>query len=329
MSGLAFAALVLCLHITAGESQQFTIIIEHSQINVTAGGEALLSVRPSGNDSSGSWTLNGIIIAQWIGQTEILDPEYTSRAELFTSNRSLLLKSVNSADSGEYRVNMVPNSGSMTSATVTLRVTEPVTRVAVVTNNSTPLENLDTVALSCVASGSVQTRTWFKDNQPIQGNGRIFTSPDKAKLTIISVNRNDVGTYKCIARNSFSSGAGETYVEVYCKYTAKTDGNCTLGSGAIVGILLGLLGMGLIGGVNGWLIARKSDGINDPPQSQDYTSVNSGRKSTVDTNTVNASGTYENLSRNEQGARNDVEDGNSTYTGLVLQDRSVYSGLER
>ncbi|XP_072893336.1 cell adhesion molecule CEACAM15-like [Hemitrygon akajei] len=125
------------------------------------------------------------------------------------------------SDSGEYRVNMVPNTGSMTSAVVTLQVLEPVTGVAVVTNNPTPLENLDTIALSCVASGTVQTRTWFKDNQPIQENGRIFTSPDKAKLTIISVNRNDAGTYKCIASNSFSSGAGETYVPVYYDVTGE------------------------------------------------------------------------------------------------------------
>ncbi|XP_059816892.1 carcinoembryonic antigen-related cell adhesion molecule 1-like isoform X2 [Hypanus sabinus] len=206
MSGLAFAALVLCLHITAGGSQQFTIIIEHSQINVTAGGEALFSVRPSSEVNSGSWIFNGITVAQWIGQTGSVDIAYTSRSELFTSNGSLLLKSVNMSDSGEYRVNMVPTNGSQSSATVTLRVVEPVTRVAVVTNNSTPLENLDTVALSCVASGSVQTRTCFKDDQPIRETGRIFTSPDRAKLTIIRANRNDAGTYKCIARNSFSSG---------------------------------------------------------------------------------------------------------------------------
>ncbi|XP_072893323.1 cell adhesion molecule CEACAM7-like [Hemitrygon akajei] len=328
MSGLAFAALVLCLHIMTGESQQFTIIVEHSQINVTAGADALFSVRPSSSVSSGSWIFKGKAVAQWIGQTGIVDNVYRSRAELFTSNGSLLLKSVNMSDSGEYRVNMVPTSGFQTSATVTLRVTGPgpVTGVAVVTNDSTPLENLDIIALSCVASGTVETRTWFKDNQPIQENGRIFTSPDKAKLTIISVNRNDVGTYKCIASNSFSSDAGQTYVEVYCKYT---DGNCTLGSGAIVGIVLGLLTMGLIGGASGWLIARRTDGIRDPPRSQYVTSINSGRKGTLDTNTVNASGTYENFSRNEQGARNNAEDGNSTYTGLVLGDRSVYSDLKR
>ncbi|XP_072893318.1 cell adhesion molecule CEACAM15-like [Hemitrygon akajei] len=329
MSGLAFAALVLCLHITAGESQQFTIIVEHSKINVTAGGDALYSVLPSFSFSSGSWSFKGKTIAQWISQTAILDTEYTSRAELFTSNGSLLLKSVNMSDSGEYRVNMLPTSGSQISATVTLRVTEPVTRVTVVTNDSTPLENLDTIALSCDASGTVETRTWFKDDQPIQENGRIFTSPDKAKLTIISVNRNDAGTYKCIASNSFSNGAGETYVGVYCGCTAKTDGNCTLGSGAIVGIVLGLLGVGLIGGVSGWLIARKTGGIKDPPQSRYDTSINSGRKGTLDTTTVNASGTYENFSRKEQDARNNAQDGNSTYMGLVLGDRSVYSDLKR
>ncbi|XP_072893237.1 pregnancy-specific beta-1-glycoprotein 1-like [Hemitrygon akajei] len=106
-----------------GESQQLTIIVEHSQINVAAGGDALFSVRPSSSVSSGSWSFKGKTIAQWVSQTEILDNEYRSRAELFTSNGSLLLKSVNVLDSGEYRVNMVPNSGSQPSATVTLRVT--------------------------------------------------------------------------------------------------------------------------------------------------------------------------------------------------------------
>ncbi|XP_072893232.1 uncharacterized protein [Hemitrygon akajei] len=207
---------------------------------------------------------------------------------------------------------------------------ETVSGVAVVTNNSTPLENLDTIALSCDASGTVETRTWFKDDQPIRENGRIIASFDNSKLTIISVNGNDAGTYKCIASNSFSSGAGETDVQVYCGCTApETGDNFTLGAGAIVGIVLGSLAGGLIGGVCAWLFARKIGGIKDPPQSQYDTSIDSGRNSTLDTNTVNASGTYENFSRKEQGARNNAEDENSTYTGLVLGDRSVYGDLKR
>ncbi|XP_062895374.1 carcinoembryonic antigen-related cell adhesion molecule 5-like isoform X2 [Mobula hypostoma] len=559
MSGLPFAALLLCLCITA--------------------------VRPSSKGRSGDWSIYGSLAVWWIDQTVSVDNVYKPRAELFTSNGSLLLKSVNVRDSGEYRVNMVPVSGSQTSATITLRVIEPVsnvtvtsnaarlieyndtvtltclargtavsylwleensmiipggrielsadnstlivsgvlrtdgtftcrannliseitsapfsldvnygpdrphiitepdstlhvagssvsltcftlshpdaelnwqlngahlqsgqllildnisvsqtgrytceaynmltmkknsstreidvyepvTGVTVVANDSTPLENLDTIALSCDASGPVQARAWFKDNQPIQENNRIFTSSGKAKLIIISVNRNDAGTYKCIASNSFSSGSGETYVQVYygpemirivperpvvsntvsnltltcfalsvpwgiyvwyngnnllqtgqelrllsarmvdvgsytCRVTnrvtnrnsnltvhvtaeaPKTDDNITLTAGAIVGIVLGLLGMGLIGGVTGWFIARKTSGIKDPPQSK------SGRKSTLDTNTVNTPQNYENFPRNEQGASHNAQDENSTYMELNLGDRSVYSDLKR
>ncbi|XP_072130954.1 uncharacterized protein [Mobula birostris] len=161
MSGLPFAALVLYLCITTGE---FTILVEFSQINVSVGGGALFSVRPSAVISSGSWIFKGKTIAQWIRHTASFHNAYTLRGVLFTSNGSFLLKSVKMSDTGEYRVNMVPASGTQFSAVVTLRV------------------------------------------------------------------------------------------------FAKRDDNCTPGSGAIVGIVLGLLGMGLIGGVSGWLIARKTGG---------------------------------------------------------------------
>ncbi|XP_072132526.1 cell adhesion molecule CEACAM1-like [Mobula birostris] len=505
MSGLPFAALVLCLCITAGQSQQFTIYVEHSQINVTVGGDALFSVRPSGNVNSGNWVFKGKTVVQWIGKAVFVDNAYTSRAELFISNRSLLLKSVNMSDSGEYRVTMVPVGGSQNSTTVTLRVIEPVSNVTVTSNasslieysdsvaitcfargtevsylwlkenspiipggrfelsadnstlavsgvrrtdgsftcrasnlinsltsapfyldvyygpdrphiltqpasiphvagssitltcftlsrpdaelnwqlsgvhlqsgqllslenisasqtgnytceaynmftmrksaaskeinvfepvtgvtvvayDSTPLENLDTIALSCDASGTVQTRTWFKDNQSIQEDGRIFTSPDKAKLIIINGNRKDAGTYKCIASNSFSSGAGETYVQVY---SPKAVDNITLTPGAIVGIVLGLLGVGLIGGASGWFIARKTGGIKNAPQSQYETAIDSGRKSTSDTKTANAPRTYENFRSNEQGTSNNAQDESSIYMELNLGERSVYSDLKR
>ncbi|XP_072893202.1 cell adhesion molecule CEACAM7-like [Hemitrygon akajei] len=320
MAGLSFLAFVLCLFIPAGQSQNFTIHVEHNRINVPEGGDAFFSVRPSAGVSRVIWFVKDETIASW--KIQNVTKEYTSRAELLASNGSLLLKSVNSADSGEYRVDMLPTSGSETSAFVTLQVLETVSGVAVVTNNSTPLENLDTIALSCDASGTVETRTWFKDDQPIRENGRIVASFDNSKLTIISVNGNDAGTYKCIASNSFSSGAGETDVQVYCGCTApETGDNFILGAGAIVGIVLGSLAGGLIGGVCAWLFARKIGGYcrrslfcrsgilegltgtgdrNKLHKPELEETGESGITGTLDTNTVNASGTYENFSRKEQ-----------------------------
>ncbi|XP_059819142.1 uncharacterized protein LOC132390545 isoform X3 [Hypanus sabinus] len=89
----------------------------------------------------------------------------------------------------------------------------------------------------------------------------------------------------------------------------------------MVGIVLGFIGVGLIGGVSGWLIARKTGGIKDPPQSKLDTSINSGRTSPLDTETVNASPNYENFPRNEQDTSNNAEDGNSTYTMTSLVNR--------
>ncbi|XP_072893229.1 cell adhesion molecule CEACAM5-like [Hemitrygon akajei] len=329
------------------------------------------------------------------------------------SGQEVILDNITVSHTGKYTCEAYNSVTKRNNASTTeIIVFGPVTGVAVVTNDSTPLENLDTIALSCDASGTVETRTWFKDDQPIQENGRIFTSPDKAKLTIISVNRNDAGTYKCIASNSFSNGAGETYVQVYygpekvrivpkrpvvsniasnltlacfalsvpwgeytwyngnnllqtgqeltlvsvssvdvgsytCRVTngvtnrnsyltvhvtaqaTKTDDNITLTTGAIVGIALGLLGMGLIGGVSGWLIARKTGRVKKSPPPQYETSSNFGRNGTLDTNTVNVSPSYVNFPRNEQGANNNVQGERHTYMTLNLGDRSAYSDLKR
>ncbi|XP_072910682.1 pregnancy-specific beta-1-glycoprotein 5 isoform X5 [Hemitrygon akajei] len=213
MSVLLFTALVLCFFIHAGECQQITIIVNDSQINVTAGGEAFFSVRPTVNVSSGSWSFKGKTIAQWIGQSEILDTEYRSRAELFTSNGSLLLKSVRTSDSGEYRVNMLPVSGSQTSATITLKVIELISNVSVNISNSQPTEN-DTVLFTCAAKGTIQRRTWFKDDKLVQSEGRIITSPDNVSLTITGLLRNDTGKYKCNVSNGFSSDSAEIGLQV-------------------------------------------------------------------------------------------------------------------
>ncbi|XP_072893311.1 cell adhesion molecule CEACAM5-like [Hemitrygon akajei] len=295
-----------CLDVNYGPDRPHIITEPDSPFHVAGSTIRLTCFTESRPGAELNWQLNGAHLQS--GQEVILDNITVSHTGKYTCEAYNRVTKRNNASTTE------------------IIVFEPVTGVAVVTNNSTPLENLDTIALSCHASGTVQTRTWFKDDQPIQENGRIFTSPDRAKLTIISVNRNDAGTYKCIASNSFSSGSGETDVQVY---STKTDDNITLTTGAIVGIALGLLGMGLIGGVSGWLIARKTGRVKNSPPPQYETSSNFGRNSTLDTNTVNASPSYVNFPRIEQGANNNVQGEHHTYMTLNLGDRSAYSDRKR
>ncbi|XP_062912736.1 carcinoembryonic antigen-related cell adhesion molecule 6-like isoform X5 [Mobula hypostoma] len=228
MTVLPIAALVLCFFIPAGEglsdhlwsenqqsgeSQQFTITVENSQINKPVGSDALFSVRPSSKVRSGDWSINGTLVVRWIDQTVSADNEYTSRAELFTSNGSLRLKSVNMKDSGEYRVNMIPVSGSQSSATITLKVLEFVSQVTITSNDTTALEN-NTVALTCEANGTIQERTWLKDNKIIPNNSRISMSSNNITLSITRIHRNDAGIYTCVVSNDFSNGSAVIHLKV-------------------------------------------------------------------------------------------------------------------
>ncbi|XP_059814530.1 carcinoembryonic antigen-related cell adhesion molecule 5-like [Hypanus sabinus] len=291
------------LHVSYGPDRPSVITQPHASFYIAGSTIRLTCSTESRPDAELNWEQNGARLQ---------------------SGHEVVLDSVSVAHTGKYTCEAYNTITKRNNASTTeIIVFETVTGVTVVASDPNPLEDPDTITLSCPASGTVQTRTWFKDNQPIQENGRIFTSPDKAKLTIIRANRNDAGTYKCIASNSFSSGAGVTNVQVYYE-------NCTFRAGAIVGIILGLLIMGLVGGFSGWLFAGKAGGLFSiiyPPKSKNGTGRNSGWKSTFDTKTVNSSEYYENVQMDEQGARNNAQDGDSTYTGLILEYRSVYRDL--
>uniref|UniRef100_A0A4W3GBT1 Ig-like domain-containing protein n=1 Tax=Callorhinchus milii TaxID=7868 RepID=A0A4W3GBT1_CALMI len=68
--------------------------------------------------------------------------------------------------------------------------------VTVTQNIPNPIEYTDTVTLTCDVKGTVESRLWFKDERALHSNDRITISQDNATLTIISVTRNDGGTYR-------------------------------------------------------------------------------------------------------------------------------------
>ncbi|XP_067874546.1 carcinoembryonic antigen-related cell adhesion molecule 5-like isoform X1 [Heterodontus francisci] len=192
------------------ESQDFTILIENSRINVTVGGDALFSVKPSAAVKNGNWMFGVKSIGTWIGTGVSLSNEYESRAEIFPTNGSLLLKSVTDSDSGEYTVTMVPNTGSQTTASITLRVLESIIKPVVISNNTHPVERNDTVTLTCSASGPVDSYNWLKGNKIINPGGRIGLSGDNKTLTISGVLRYD-GGFICRAYSAIDERRSEPY----------------------------------------------------------------------------------------------------------------------
>uniref|UniRef100_UPI00398EA647 cell adhesion molecule CEACAM5-like isoform X2 n=1 Tax=Pristiophorus japonicus TaxID=55135 RepID=UPI00398EA647 len=140
---------------------------------------------------------------------------YLNDTSLPQKGQQLIIASITLNDTGKYTCQAFNNLTKRYSAsTKQIAVIEGVSNVTVLANNSNPVESIDTILLTCHASGFVQSRFWFKNNRTIQDNDRIITSPDNVTLTIISVNRNDSGTYKCNASNDFSSDSGDIILKI-------------------------------------------------------------------------------------------------------------------
>ncbi|XP_038669401.1 carcinoembryonic antigen-related cell adhesion molecule 1-like isoform X3 [Scyliorhinus canicula] len=138
-----------------------------------------------------------------------------NNTSLQQKGQRLIIDSITLNSTGNYTCQAFNNLTKRYSAsTKQIVVIEPVSNVSVLTNNSKPMENMDTVFLTCHASGLILSRIWYKDDQVIKDNDRIITSPDNVTLTIISVNRYDSGTYKCKASNDFNNKSGNTKLQV-------------------------------------------------------------------------------------------------------------------
>ncbi|XP_032871960.1 carcinoembryonic antigen-related cell adhesion molecule 2-like [Amblyraja radiata] len=205
-------ALLVCLFVLTGESQGFTIVLEKSNLNVPIGGDAEFTVRPSSAIQDGTWNFKSKRIVLWIGTNPSIPAEYTSRLDLNFTSGSLTLRSVNESDSGDYKVTLTAVGGGQASATITLQALERVANVNLRSNNSEPVEQRDSVVLTCSSRGSQVKREWIFKNQPIQQNDTITISGDT--LIIDPVDRADTGMYKCIVSNGLNSGNAETSLKV-------------------------------------------------------------------------------------------------------------------
>ncbi|XP_044524503.1 carcinoembryonic antigen-related cell adhesion molecule 5-like [Gracilinanus agilis] len=126
------------------------------------------------------------------------------------SGQQLFIPNISRRNSGVYACKATnPLSGLHSTVETAISISETLTQPGVVLNNSGPVENKDSVNLTCVPPRSTVAIFWFKDGEVLlRGRRGLDLSPDNRTLTLEVVTRNDSGLYQCEARNPAVASIG-------------------------------------------------------------------------------------------------------------------------
>ncbi|XP_069796135.1 carcinoembryonic antigen-related cell adhesion molecule 2-like isoform X5 [Narcine bancroftii] len=295
-----------------GESQGLTIHTDRSRFNVTAGGDATFSVRPSVKVRSGNWGFKDKTIVTWIGSSVDVDNAVTSRAELLLPNGSLLLKSVTTSDSGNYTVTMVPEVGDMQTATIALLVIDGPENIRIEPQGPVVADIGSRVTVTCSAlSVPIGEFFWFLGTNKLQ-SGQAFT--------IRSLQAVDRGNYTCQVKNSRTKKSMNQIVEITLRERLSPGG---LSAGAIAGIAIGVIGgAAMVCGLVVWFVRNNMN--RRAPPGRRAAEITAGRNNALTTDAESTSQTYENI------PRKNVRTVELVWFGIhVSHFRSIRHGSER
>ncbi|XP_023374751.1 carcinoembryonic antigen-related cell adhesion molecule 5-like isoform X2 [Otolemur garnettii] len=114
------------------------------------------------------------------------------------ATQELFIASVTVNNSGSYACvaqNSATGRNGTTVKTITVSVELP--RPSITSNNSNPVENKDSVALTCEPAAQDVTYLWWLNNQNLPISPRLQLSPDNRTLTLFDVTRDDSGHFVC------------------------------------------------------------------------------------------------------------------------------------
>ncbi|XP_075965361.1 cell adhesion molecule CEACAM1-like [Anarhichas minor] len=151
-----------------------------------------------------SWSFKGLNIITSTS-TNITGPGHANRISLDRATGALELRNLVLEDSGEYTVTIIPDKVLQKQGTTILNVYALITGAIIRSPAAVLIEDKSSTNLSCDASGSISTRVWTKDNQPLHPSGRVTFSMDNKTVFLHPVHSSNHGTYQCRVSNPVST----------------------------------------------------------------------------------------------------------------------------
>lgn len=199
--------------------------VESVPPNVVEGGNVLLLVHP-GTDNitnyqwyKGDGAAPNRLIAGYLPGTNVnsTGPAYSHRETIYP-NGSLLLEKVTVADTGLYTLQTIDMTFSTLQASVQFHVYPQLPKPSITSNNSSPVEGKDSVALTCETEFPNTSYLWRVSGQSLPDDGRLQLSNNNKTLTLLSVLKNDTGPYQCQVWNPASENSSEPFtLNILCE----------------------------------------------------------------------------------------------------------------
>ncbi|XP_053463109.1 carcinoembryonic antigen-related cell adhesion molecule 1-like isoform X6 [Nycticebus coucang] len=151
-------------------------------------------------------------ILSYVVATEAITPGPTySNRETIYPNGSLLLQNVTQNDTGYYTIQVLSQTLQSEEATGQLRVYPKLPKPSIASTNSNPVEDKDSVSLTCEPETPDTTYLWWINGQSLRISDRLVMSRDNRTLTLQNITRNDIGPYECGNWNPVSSNRSDPF----------------------------------------------------------------------------------------------------------------------
>uniref|UniRef100_A0A8C8Z9G1 Ig-like domain-containing protein n=1 Tax=Prolemur simus TaxID=1328070 RepID=A0A8C8Z9G1_PROSS len=152
------------------------------------------------------------------GGVNTTGPAYSGRETIYP-NGSLLFQNVTLNDAGHYTLHLIKADLQNEEVTGQFHVYSELPKPSITSNNSSPVEDEDSVALTCEPETQDTTYLWWINGQSIQDSDRVVMSLNNRTLILLNITRNDTGPYECENWNPVSGNRSDPVtLDVLCEY---------------------------------------------------------------------------------------------------------------